>query len=384
MPTHDELVTAASQLARTIRSEARSAEIARQPSDLVIADARRSGLFTLMAPAKYGGSELDLDTFFDVGVLLAEADGSHGWLLNFYIEHVWMFSQFPESFQNELFAETSYVLAPAILAPTGKAEPVDGGFQVSGRFSWGTGIVHADWVIVGAISTGLQGPMPRFLALPASEVKWEDTWHMDGMAGTGSHDIVVHDRFVPEDRTVDIGQMLNARAPGSHLHDGPLYSTPMAPILSFAASLPVLGQARSAVREFGDQLAGRFDMVLGTPQTERPARQILLARSDLNVRAAEALMRSILREVMELRADADEATRVRWTSSLAHAVTMCRQAIEELCNAAGATAHKLENPLQRTRRDVNAMACHVVFDSDERNLGHGRALLGLPTQSLWH
>lgn len=93
----------------------------------MIQAAKDLGLFTMMSPRRYGGSELDLDTFFEVGLILGEADASHGWIIDFYIEHVWMFTQFPESFQREVFADRAYVLAPAMLSPSGKAKEVEAG-----------------------------------------------------------------------------------------------------------------------------------------------------------------------------------------------------------------------------------------------------------------
>jgi len=383
MPTRDDLLRAARALAPTIAAAARDAELARKPDDGVIRQARDGGLFTLMSPRCYGGSELDLDTFFEVGLILGQADGSHAWNLLFYIEHVWMFTQFPEVFQKELFSDRSYVLAPAMLSPAGRAERVDGGYRLTGRWSWGTGVVHGEWTIAGAIVQTDEGIRAKFFALPAEEVTWEDTWHMDGMCATGSHDIVIADRFVPDERAVDIGEMLNARAPGSQIHAGPLYSTPMAPILSFTAALPALGQAKASVAEFARQLETRVDMSF-KPQSARVDRQALLGEVDLQVRAAEALMRSVLDEVLTRRADADERARVRWTASIAHAVGMSRLAVDRLCDAGGSTAHFLDNPLQRARRDVNTMACHTVFDLFERDRCHGRALLGLPSESRWH
>jgi hypothetical protein len=158
----------------------------------------------------------------------------------------------------------------------------------------------------------------------------------------------------------------------------------MAPILSFAAALPVLGQARAAVAEYARQLTDRYDLIALTAQAERTTRQTRLAAADLDVAAAEALMRQVLDQVMELRAAADTATRVRWTASISHAVGMCHRAVGSLCEAAGSSSHFLDNPLQRVRRDVNTMACHMVFDADERNRCHGRVLLGMPSESIWH
>jgi alkylation response protein AidB-like acyl-CoA dehydrogenase len=378
------MVAAAHRLVPVLAAHAREAELARQPADAVIAAAREAGLFEMMVPRCYGGAELDLDTFFESVLVLGEGDASAAWVISFCIEHNWMLSQFPEAFQREVFAEATHVLAPAMLSPVGTAQPVPGGYRLDGRWQWATGIVHADWVIAGALDREGDHPRPLFFALRRDEVIVEDTWHVDGMSGTGSHDVLIADRFVPEHQCVDIIGMMGATGPGSVLHRGPLYSTPMAPILSFAASLPALGQARFVVREYARQLSSRYDRFTLQRQADNSSRQTRLARAAMEVRAAEALMRSVLAEVMSQRAAADETTRIGWTTAIAHGVEMCRHAIGEVCEAAGASSHFLDNPLQRARRDVNTIACHMVFDLDQRYRSMGRALLGVPSESTWH
>lgn len=382
--THDEMLRVAHELAESIRPIAARAELERKPDDGVIQQARDSGLFDLMSPRKFGGAELDLDTFFEVSLILGQADASHGWVLSFYIEHVWMFCQFPEEFQRELFADRSYVLAPGALAATGRATRTAAGYHLSGRWPWGTGIMHADWVIAGAMRELPDGsPDLGFFALPVEDTRYEDTWRVDGMCATGSNDILVTDKIVPEHRVVSIPQMLNADAPGSRIHNGPLYRTPMAPILSLTAALPVLGQAKAALREFTAQLAGRKDRS-GVPQTDRVDRQELVGRVGLDLVTAESLLRQVLHEVMAKRDTADELTRVRWTTSVGHGVHLARRAIDALCDAAGAGAHRLDNPLQRARRDANTAACHMVFDMSARYQAFGRTVLDLPAASTWH
>ena len=133
-----------------LHSHARASEEARQPQDEVVRALRESGCFDLMVPMAYGGLELDLDTFLDVGLALGEGDTSAAWVATFYIEHNWILCQFPEAFQKELYRERSHVLAPASIAPKGVAEPVSGGYRLNGRWQWATGICHAEWAIVGA------------------------------------------------------------------------------------------------------------------------------------------------------------------------------------------------------------------------------------------
>ena len=172
----------------------------RRPTDRAIELLEASGVFELMVPRCYGGLELDLDTFLEVGLALAEADTSLAWVTTFCIEHSWMFCQFPESFQRELFADRRHVLAPATIAPSGMARPVEGGFELSGRWQWATGAMHGTWAIVGALThveIGTGDRVPTFYALPMSDVKIEDTWHVDGMAATGSNDLVIDGSSCP-------------------------------------------------------------------------------------------------------------------------------------------------------------------------------------------
>jgi alkylation response protein AidB-like acyl-CoA dehydrogenase len=299
-----DLIARARDLAPVLAAEAAESERLRRPTDAAIDALRESGVFRLMVPRGYGGLELDLD------------------------EHNWMLCQFPESFQSELLGGRGYVLAPAALAPSGVAGRVEGGFRLSGRWQWGTGVVHADWVIVGARAEG-EGAVPdfRFLALPRDEVSVEDTWFVDGMAGTGSNDILIEGVVVPDERSVSIADMSVGRAHGARLHQAPLYRTPMLPILCLAASMPAVGQARAAVRSFRERMRKRVLYGSGTRQAEKPASQMRLARADIEARQAEGLLREVVREVLELRDGASVADRARWAAASAMAVDQSRRVL---------------------------------------------------------
>ncbi len=373
----EDLIARACALAPLLAEQAAEAERLRRPTDGVIEALRESGVFRLMVPRKYGGLELDLDTFLEVGLALGEGDASLAWVTTFYIEHNWMLCQFPEAFQAELLGRQGYTLAPAAIAPNGAAEPVHGGLRLNGRWQWGTGIMHADQVIVGArVAEGTSVSDFRFLALPREEVKVEDTWFIDGMAGTGSNDILIEDVVVPDERCVSMAEMADGRAHGARLHEGPLYRTPMLPILCLAASMPAVGQARAGVRAFRERMQERIRYGSKVAQAEKPAAQMRLARADLEAGQAEALLRGAVEEVMTLRDEATIADRARWSASFALAVDQSKRVLQSLSEASGASAHFLDHPLQRAVRDVNTISCHVVFDLDQRLEMYGRALLG--------
>ena len=152
--TPDDCINAAHDLAPLIREKAREGELARRPLDEVIDAVRESGLFSMMVPKRYGGHEIDIDTFFEVVLILSEADTSMGWLTGFYIEHAFWLAEYPEEVTDKIFGEDDYVLAPVALNISGgAATPVDGGYRLSGRWAWGTGITHATWVIAGCMAT---------------------------------------------------------------------------------------------------------------------------------------------------------------------------------------------------------------------------------------
>lgn len=359
-----------------LRDEAPECERLRAPTDRVIAALRESGVFDMMVPRAYGGLELDLDAFLEVGLTLAEADVSMAWIATFYIEHNWILCQFPEPFQKELFEGRTHVLAPASIAPTGAGVREGDGYRLNGRWRFGTGVVHGTWVMVGGLASDGDATTMRFFAMPREDVGVEDTWHVDGMCGTGSHDIVVEDVFVPAERTLEFAGVLEGRGEGARLHDGPLYHTPMIPILGLAASMPIVGRARAVAREFGDKLSGFQRLGAPQPQSERPAAQMRMARMALEVRQAELLMRDVVRDLMALRDEAALVDRARAMASLCHAAHQARDAVAEISRASGASAHYDPHPLQRTLRDVNMACCHVVFDRDTQNENFGRLLLG--------
>lgn len=373
------LIERARALAPLLEAHAADAERLRQPTDEVMQALREAEIFELMVPRRYGGLELDLDTFLEVGLALSEGDTSMAWVATFLIEHNWMFCQFPEPLQRKLYRERSHVLAPGVIAPGGQAKPESGGYRLSGHWQWASGAMHSDWVIAGVIALADEGADPdlRLFALPMSEVKIEDTWYVDGMCGTGSNDIVIDDVFVPAEHTVSMLEMSAGKAPGSKLHEGPLYRTPMIPILALAASMPSLGTARACVRRFRERAQARLLMASQQKQSEDPAAQALLARAELEVLQAELLMRKTVAEVMELRDDAGLDTRAKWAASYALIVHQCLRIVQDLARASGASAHRLDDPLQRAVRDLGTASSHVVFDLESQLRNHGRLQLGL-------
>lgn len=167
-----------------LAERAAEAEQLRRLPPATIEEYRESGLARLLLPARYGGRQAELLEIFDVVRRMAHGCASSAWTLGFYTLHNWMLALFGEQAQDEVFADGP-VLCPAPLAPTGRCIPVDGGSRLTGRWSWATGVMDADWVLVGAICGPDQpdrAPYPALVLLPAADIRVEDVWHTAGSA----------------------------------------------------------------------------------------------------------------------------------------------------------------------------------------------------------
>src|SRR5271167_1201470 len=165
----------------------------------------------------------------------------------------------------------------------GKAVPVNGGYRVSGRWSWASGIRHADWVAGMTLVDGADGPYPRMTVFPVGQVEIHDNWHVSGLKGTGSCDFSVADLFVPEAFTFDMRTWETKRG-------GPLYQLGLPGLLINELAGFALGVGRRALDEI-IQLARTKHRGYAKPTSlaERGVFQRSIGESDLRLRAARAL-----------------------------------------------------------------------------------------------
>lgn len=349
-----------------LAERAEEAERLRRLPAATVSDFRQTELFRLLLPARFGGLQASFPELLQPIRRMAHGCASSAWTLGFYALHNWMLSLFDPRAQEEVFA-SGPALAPAPLAPTGRGVPADGGVRVTGRWSWATGAMDADWMIVGALIERADGIDPVLVVLPADRVEVVDTWHTAGMRATGSHDLVVDDVFVPEHRLVAVADIYGGTAPGARAHGVPTYRWPMVPALALTASMPVLGAAERVTELFAERLGGRVLAYSGVAQKDQPAAQIRLGEARVRLSALRALIAATVDEIEAIVVSGGRVSRsVRADARLAAARTVheCRAIIADLLEAAGASAHFLSSPLQRAKRDVDIAAGHVVFDYD--------------------
>jgi alkylation response protein AidB-like acyl-CoA dehydrogenase len=360
-------------LVAALAQRADEAERLRRLPAATISDFKASGLATLLLPARFGGRQAQFSQLLDPVRRMAHGCASSAWTLGFYTLHNWMLALFDIEAQQEVFA-SGPVLAAAPLAPTGRGVIVDGaggkGIRLTGRWSWATGIMDADWVMVGGVIEGGAGGesiYPALVALPADEAEVVDVWHTAGMRGTGSHDVIVTDVFVPLRRVVSVVEIYSGTAPGSIAHDAATYRWPMVPALALTAAMPALGAAEKVVELSQERVQERVLAYSGVAQKDQPAAQIRLGDARVRLRALSALVADTAAGIERIVAAGDRvprAVRADARVAAAHTVHESRAIIADLLEASGASAQFLSNPLQRAKRDVDIAAGHVIFDYD--------------------
>ncbi len=378
-----ELIDSLKSLTPQLREHAALAEQQRKPVDEVMQAIEKTGAYRWFVPKKYGGYEYSLTGFMEVGVALGEGCTSHAWVTTFCMEHNWLLALYDEAAQDDLFGTHGYIIAPGSLAPNGRATPVEGGYRISGRWQWGTGVMHSNYVMVGVVTPveGSEAPMMGMFVLPIEEAQVIDTWHVEGMVGTGSNDIAIDDVFVPQHRLVNLALVRDGTSPGAKLHDSPIYKMPMLPVLGLTATAPLVGAARNAVQLFAERMQGRTVYGTTTKQGERALAQSRLAHAKVEMDAIEDQLFHVAREVEqwgERGEPCPELDRARLRVEIGHLVRRARNVVRDVVEACGASAHFLDNPLQRALRDLNTASCHTVFDLDVSTEIYGRLLVGLP------
>jgi alkylation response protein AidB-like acyl-CoA dehydrogenase len=367
-----------------VTAHAAEAEAQRRPVDAVVDAIHATGVFHHFVPQRYGGLEFGVMDFVDNMLPLGAADASTGWVTAFCMEHNLLLAMFPEEAQDEIFGAQPYVIAPGCAFPPGVATRVPGGFRLSGRWRYASGVMHADW----ALGIGLDEADPtdvRWFAFPLAAATVYDVWRMDGMAATGSNDFAVTDLFVPEHRTVRYAEMGAGDSPGGRLHANPMYRVSVTAFLGIASAVPIVGAAQGVVDRCREQLAGRVSM--GVKQAERPAVQMALAQSATEVHLAELGVRDAVEQLMRMADSehrADVPTRARLRAQVVGATALARDAARRLVDVMGTTVHEVGNPVQRALRDISTATGHVLHDRSASMELHGRVLLGLdPSPTLF-
>jgi 3-hydroxy-9,10-secoandrosta-1,3,5(10)-triene-9,17-dione monooxygenase len=380
------LALRARRLAPRFRARAEESARLRRLPDESWHDLLESGLVRALQPARWGGGEARLAEFYDAVCEVARADGSTGWVLGVAGVHPWQTALYPPETQSEMWQRDPAVVNSSSYAPTGKAHRVPGGYRVSGRWSFSTACDHASWVNLGAVPgpvviEGREVPDFRSFLLPRSDYRIEDNWHVAGLAGTGSKDIVVDDAFVPDRRSQSHWDYTLGRPlPGWELNDGPLYHLPFAVVFNSTLAAAVIGGALGFLDAWTEITRTR-STGLGGRAAEDPAIQGLLAEAHYMIDGARLRLLADADD-MTAAASAGEPIPLKRRAELRHhacrSAQICLRVVDRLFEASSGRAIFLDHPLQRRFQDVKAMLGHTYLNVDGPARLFGAMELGIP------
>ena len=379
------LLARAEALIPVLRERAPAAEKLRRIPDESIADLMASGLIRATLPSRLGGAEVDYRTMMELVALISRGCASTGWVYCNLASCTFKLALWPREAQDEIWeADRDALLTGNLIFPCGKATRVEGGYRLSGRWPFGSGIDHACANFFGAMVVDEEPQEFRIFLVPKGEYTVLDTWHASGLRGTGSNDAAVDDLFVPAYRTIDAAETRHGAAPGNAVNTGAVYRLPLFAMFFTWVGAAVLGIAEAAVEGYVEATRTRAAHYSGQRIAELGTIQVKIAEARAAVAAARRIYLGNCDEakaIAETGALPDEEARARYRAEGAYAAKLCCQAVDLIVAASGGGGVYDRNPLSRAFRDIHAGAAHITQTWDPNAVTYGRLSLGLETDN---
>ena len=345
-----------------------------------------ANVFRAMQPRQWGGLELDPATFFEAMVRIASACGSTGWVASVVGIHPWHIAMFDQRAQSDVWSGNPNAMASTSYAPTGQVRRVTGGFRLSGRWSYSSGVDHCDWVIVGAVvpddEAAGNGPEFHSFLVPRGDFTVDqESWHVTGLAGTGSKTVAVEDAFVPDYRTHSSTQVHERTDPGRAINRAPLYQLPWSTVFPYAIGSPAIGAAVGALEAFIDNNRERVSVAGGRTASASPVLQVRLAESLIDVEAARNRLALTWQDFLARVTRGEEVPyelRTRCRYEVAYAIAHCTNAVFRVLEINGGRTMNADQAFQRFFRDLLAMRNHIAATLELNASAYALAKLGVP------
>lgn len=380
---HDEMVRRARELAPSLKERVALTEQLRRMPDETERELHRLGLFRVVQPRRVGGAELDVGVLIDVCAEIARVCPSTAWNIGNLASHHWMLGYFPPQAQDEIWdVSPDTLIATSLAFPCGDGRKADGGYVVSGRWPFSSGVDNSDWnMLAVTVREADKAVDQRFALLHRSQYEIIDNWQALGLCGTGSKDIAAHAVFVPEYRTTALKSLVGGEHVGSEKNPGPLFRMPFLAIGSYILGGVALGCAEGAYRGYVAAARRRNTTYTGTPAGAFQAVQIKVAEAAVRIEAAALMMREDCRQA-SATAEAGEAPslgdKLRWRRNAAWTVRQCVEAVDLLQAVSGAGGLYTTNDMPRFFRDMHAISAHIIYAFDVQATMFGTHELGIP------
>lgn len=382
----NEVLDAVRALLPAIGERAAAADENRRIPEATIGELAGAGVFRMLQPARYGGLEAHPADFYRVVREISAVCCSTGWVASVLGVHPWQLGLFPRRAQDDVWGEDPDTRISSSYAPVGRLTPVDGGYELTGRWSFSSGCEHAGWALLGALVVGAEGRPVDFLTVlvPRRDYRVEDVWDVVGLRGTASNDILVDAAFVPAHRVLRNYEQAQLRGPGQRVNQGPLYRLPFGTVFTSAITAPVIGAVSGGYASYVSLMKERVRLSLGGGRfAEDPFAQVAIARAASDIDATVLQMDRNLRELYELAEagkDIPVELRLRARRDQVRGTERAVAAIDLLFKTAGGSSLRRGNPVERAWRDAHAGSVHVANDVERALAMYGRGAFGLTVE----
>jgi alkylation response protein AidB-like acyl-CoA dehydrogenase len=378
--------TMVAELADLVTAEAVVCERDRTTTPPVVDALWASGLMRHLNPVEAGGVEPPFREMIETWIAMARLDGSFGWIGIANLPSAAAIAAYlPEAGFAEVFGDAADtdpgVTMGGQFFPNGTGEIVDGGYRLTGSWSFGSGTGHSAYVAAGFMPTedgellfGPDGlPELRVAVVPRHEVRFLDGWHVQGLRGTGSYDYAVTDVVVPAERTFP----LFTRAP--HRGSAPTFRMGLMPLVAAGHAGWALGVARSLLDDVRELALTKVRMGDPAALAHKPTFQVGLTHHECLWRAARLLVLETYDEVEAVVAGGGELTpmmRADLRSAAVHATDCAREVAQWAHLVAGTTAIREGSRLERAFRDISTGTQHA-FIGEKVAIDAAQVWLGL-------
>lgn len=344
---------------------------AQQVTPDVVEAMRKAGIYRALVSKRFGGDEVSPGAFIEMVEKIATVDGSAAWVASF--GHVAAYiAALPVSTLEKIYEQGPDVIVSGALFPPHNAKSVDGGFEVSGKWKFGSGVTGADIVGVGIKGEGLNdGGLPRMALMPRDQVTIARNWDVIGLKGTGSHDVVVDKVLVPQDWTFIRG--------GPATLDAPLYRYPVMALAAQVLAVVGLGVARGALDIFIEMAGGRASITGAPTLADRAYVQTEVAQAEAALRSARAFFYDAIEDAFATLVAGDplpieKVNLLRLSST--HAAKVGVDVAQTAYRLAGTTAIFQDHQIARHFNDALVVAQHAFLSTGTWQSA-GRIMLGL-------
>lgn len=378
-----ELIESARKMIPALRARSAQAERDMKIPDETIAEMQAAGLFKAMQPKRHGGFEVDPRTFFEIQRALAEGCMSTAWIYGVMGVHPWQLARYPAAAQQDVWGENQDTLVGSTYMPVAKVTPVEGGYRISGRWGFSSGCEHCQWTLLGGIlpaDENGEGMEHGTFLVPLADYRIERNWDVLGLRGTGSHDIVVEDAFVPAHRVQRTNNSAPEATPGLQENTNPIFAIPFAQVFTRAVSGSALGALQGAIKEFCDNAAKHIGKH-GAKTAEDPVAQDVVADAILTLDMLKLVLDRNYGELLDIAQKGempDVEMRLLYRYQSAYVTNTCAEKVSALLKSMAASGLYKTNPVERIFRDIHQARGHIANNMAAYARAYGTVQLGLP------